>query len=1286
MTDIFDNLLVSSPNGGGLFFIHNGEVFQLDDFDTTGLSLKGTNIIRGVQPSSIYIYSNEYLEITEDNLSFDDIHDVKLEDDFIYFVGTSDNEIVKVNYSGEEIDRWSFAKEKDSWHINSLTKWNNKIVFSAFGEFEEHRGYKGHTQKSGFIQDLSTGERLITGLSQPHSLLTVDNNLFLANSEKKELREYNKSATLIRTLSMDGYTRGIFAIRNILFVGLSRSRNIGDSQVGNAILVALDFKSWDELGRIHLPTDEIYEIQGVSYSDDIVQAIANIASHSSSKLVSKLAHQSDKSYEIHNASQLNELKIKNEALQKSQVSAQEQLDKQSNLLLNLEKKFKSLEVMKSIQIKELEFKSEMLKKTNTQTEEKITRKKGQIQNLEKKIKILEHKVLQEQQMKNTLAEKINSQANEKIADLNQQLKNIGSRLKSLEIEKIISLKEMQLKNESLRKANFQVDSLQNDQAGQHQEFNRQITSLESDKNNEIHRLHMEVERLLIKQLEAEKLSEELLSSKSWKVTSLFRALANVIRQVKNKIKYLVFIFMKVVYKKMPLSIRFKQKLKGGVFKLFSFSIANTIAYKQWEEYESSLKRNNKIVTDTVEHCCENYQLSTIQNEKLKIADGTWEWSDYKVIKLRINQVKKQFLSTFEAQPLPIIDIKTENLVQSSDLINFPEIKENITVSIVIPVYNNLKYTLECLLSISHYTKGVTYEVIVANDASNDETETAIKAIPNIRLITNQENLGFLRNCNNALKYVKGKYVLFLNNDVQVTKGWLEPLLKTFDDYSNVGAVGPLILYPSGCLQEAGVSFSPNGSSIMVGLNENPNQPRFSYVRRVDYVSGACLLVPAKLLSELGGFSDEFAPSYCEDSDLCLKIQRAGYSIYNNPGSIIVHHLSVTTAQINNDFKLQCISKNLVTLSSKWQSDIDRLNRIRCIAFYLPQFHSIPENDEWWGKGFTEWTNVTKAQPNFLGHYQPRIPAELGYYDLRENDVLTKQADLAKRYGIEGFCFYYYWFGGKRLLEAPIEEMLKSNKPDFPFCLCWANENWTRRWDGMDQEILISQTHSVDDDFAVIKDLIRYFKDNRYIRIDGKPLILVYRVSLFPEFKQTAARWRSSCISEGIGEIYISMVESFELVQDGFHPSQFGCDASVEFPPHGMAEQIDPCGEIINKDFQGGVADYRDFAVTYATRELPNYTRFRGVMPGWDNTARRQNNGFCFEHATPGAFQAWIESVAEETRQQQFDEEQIIFINAWNEWAEGAHLEPDQRFGHSYLEAVHNALEKSKLVRKNQYEF
>ena len=349
---------------------------------------------------------------------------------------------------------------------------------------------------------------------------------------------------------------------------------------------------------------------------------------------------------------------------------------------------------------------------------------------------------------------------------------------------------------------------------------------------------------------------------------------------------------------------------------------------------------------------------------------------------------------------------------------------------------------------------------------------------------------------------------------------------------------------------------------------------------------------------------------------------------------------------------------------------------KLICFYLPQFHPIPENDVWWGKGFTEWTNVRKAQPQFKGHYQPRVPGELGYYNLLDPEVQRRQVELAKLYGIEGFCFYFYWFAGKRLLEAPVENFLNDSSLDLPFCLCWANENWSRSWDGLNSEILIAQKHSPEDDLAFISHVARYLRDPRYIRIDDKPLLLVYRPSVLPSARETAHRWRSWCIREGIGEIFIAYTQSFESVD----PAAYGFDAAIEFPPNNSAPpDISDCVAPLKDDFSCTVYDWRVFVERSEKYNKPLYKLFRSVCPSWDNTARRNNQGTVFLHNSPFFYERWLENAIRDTELQhaRYDE-RLIFINAWNEWAEGAYLEPDEESGYAYLQATRNALSHATL--------
>jgi lipopolysaccharide biosynthesis protein len=348
--------------------------------------------------------------------------------------------------------------------------------------------------------------------------------------------------------------------------------------------------------------------------------------------------------------------------------------------------------------------------------------------------------------------------------------------------------------------------------------------------------------------------------------------------------------------------------------------------------------------------------------------------------------------------------------------------------------------------------------------------------------------------------------------------------------------------------------------------------------------------------------------------------------------------------------------------------------VRAMAFYLPQFHPITENDQWWGKGFTEWTNVTRARPQIEGQWQPHLPGELGFYDLRTPGVMNRQAELAAAHGIEGFCFYFYWFGGKRLLETPLQNFVADKSIDLSFSLCWANENWTRRWDGYDTDVLIGQSHSPEDDMAFIEHVCEYMKDSRYVRIDGRPLLTVYRPSLLPDPAATANRWRKRCLELGIGEIYLAFTLSF----DNFEPSSIGFDGAVEFPPNNtfppdVTDQV----LTINPQFEGRIYDWRAMVERSHRYSLPSHDLFRGVCPSWDNEARKSGRGTVLLHSSPRRYQEWLENAARDTvKRFKSHDHRLVFINAWNEWAEGAHLEPDARFGYAYLQATRRALLKA----------
>lgn|GEM_PF-2776650 len=343
--------------------------------------------------------------------------------------------------------------------------------------------------------------------------------------------------------------------------------------------------------------------------------------------------------------------------------------------------------------------------------------------------------------------------------------------------------------------------------------------------------------------------------------------------------------------------------------------------------------------------------------------------------------------------------------------------------------------------------------------------------------------------------------------------------------------------------------------------------------------------------------------------------------------------------------------------------------VKIMAFYLPQFHPIPENDRWWGQGFTEWSRVARARPQFEAHYQPHVPERLGFYDLRLQETRSRQAALARANGIYGFCYYYYSFGMKKLLDRPLAEMLASGEPDLPFCLCWANENWTRRWDGAEKELLIEQRYGPELDIALIEDMMPFFLDPRYLRVGGKPVLLVYRPCALPEPQATIARWRRAARKHGVPDLHLVAALTFG-VDD---PRRLGFDAAVEFPPHGEilpslyaeVEGIDPA-------FNGAIVDYRAVVERQLARAPRPFRVYRTAMAGWDNTSRLGPRATVFHGACPEAYEEWLRALVTAARLGHPDH-RLVFVNAWNEWAEGAHLEPDLRFGTGYLEATRRAL-------------
>lgn len=374
-----------------------------------------------------------------------------------------------------------------------------------------------------------------------------------------------------------------------------------------------------------------------------------------------------------------------------------------------------------------------------------------------------------------------------------------------------------------------------------------------------------------------------------------------------------------------------------------------------------------------------------------------------------------------------------------------------------------------------------------------------------------------------------------------------------------------------------------------------------------------------------------------------------------------------------------------------------VSKIRPIAFYLPQYYPIPENDQWWGKGFTEWTNVSKAKPLFPGHYQPKLPSELGFYDLRVPEVREQQAQLAKEYGIEGFCYWHYWFGnGRRILERPFNEVLESGKPDFPFCLAWANESWTGIWHGLTNEVLMEQLYpGIDDYINHFNFLIKAFTDKRYLRIDDKPIFVVYRPDAIPDLHVFVDTFQQQAKANGLKGIYLIATNvplQWNAAEKGFDaitPSNHDKLAYVKSDSglkNFYRQQINR--RRVSKMYKGlfkkptHVYDYNEAMKWFVRDDPSNSLVYPMVIPNWDNTARSGINGFVLHNSTPELFKQVMKKAIQKVEDFP-DDQKVVFIKSWNEWAEGNYLEPDRKFGRKYLEVIKELVvdEKRSPVEK-----
>ena len=353
---------------------------------------------------------------------------------------------------------------------------------------------------------------------------------------------------------------------------------------------------------------------------------------------------------------------------------------------------------------------------------------------------------------------------------------------------------------------------------------------------------------------------------------------------------------------------------------------------------------------------------------------------------------------------------------------------------------------------------------------------------------------------------------------------------------------------------------------------------------------------------------------------------------------------------------------------------------KLIAFYLPQFYENESNNKYFGKGFMEWYNTSKCIPQFTGHYQPHLPIDVGFYNLSHDNIMYRQIELAKQYGIQGFCFYYYWFSGKRMLEKPLDNFIANKNLKMPFCIFWANETWTTIWgDNEKTQTIIEQKLCEKDDEHFAEDIIKYFKDERYIKVNNKPILIIYNSRIFEkeQFNRFLYVLREKVSKAGFNGITILTTDV--KIPGKINIDGLDLDGVVEFGHNNMNYNnldclVDMKGKYVNPYFKGRVIDIEKALKRQCHLTQNKCKTFRCVAAGWDNSARKAYIGAEIFSMTPDDYKLWLKDSIKWTKENLSDEEQIIFIDSWNEWAEGAHLEPDQKYGYAYLQATKDTLE------------
>jgi GT2 family glycosyltransferase len=599
---------------------------------------------------------------------------------------------------------------------------------------------------------------------------------------------------------------------------------------------------------------------------------------------------------------------------------------------------------------------------------------------------------------------------------------------------------------------------------------------------------------------------------------------------------------------------------------------------------------------------------------------------------------------------------------------------NPRLSVVIPTIGRSKVLLECLQSIAKSSQkiGLSFEIVLAIDSNANATENDfISEVLNefscnsLRVLRHSNFVsGFSEQVNAGVELAIGLDILILNDDTIARENLLEELWDV--EWRTVDMIfSPLVLNLDGTIQEIGSTINPQGECEWIGNGQHLSWIENIEFLCVDFASAVCWLMNRNRFRETGGFSSFAGQNYYEDSKFALNPAN-GFRTYVITGAQVVHYLSQSS---NPGEKMLVVNEVTRHLFREWwrKCEIPNPKKLKVMALYLPQFHSTDYNDLWWGVGYTEWSALGSWEQQIQEQPKRLVPSELGFYDLIDKTVLEKQSILASDYGVDAFVIMTYWFNGTKLLDKPLENFLVTDLQT-DFCLFWANESWSRKWDGQEEELLMKQTHNIEDSKSFISAHRQYLAHPRYVKIRGKKVIFIYRRELFANAKANLDAMRQEAIRLGLGELYFVAFESFEQSLKRDDPTLQGFDAAAEYPPHGVFPGK-KYSNFESKVFTGRSHDYKDVENFYLGRQLPKFPLIRSVMVGFDNTSRMKNKAIIFQNSDYSSFLRWFRLASKNSMYFGDSTDNWVIVNAWNEWSESAVLEPSIATGRDYLAAV-----------------